>query len=226
MINMKFLKKHIVFYAFFCCMTSLFADDARILFQAAVRDDESAVVALALRGADLNSRNDKGEHALLVAIRQGSRKVADFLVRQNVVDVNAKSLVGETPLMLAAIGGDLELARRLIVHRKAEVNQPGWTALHYAASSKSPASVDMVHLLLEHHAYIDAESPNRTTPLMMAAQYGLPEVVTLLLDQGADPSLRNDKGLTAIDFARIARREADAERIAAAIRARQPAGRW
>lgn len=226
MINMRFLKKHIVFYALLCWMSSLFADDAGALFQAAIRDDESAVVALALRGADLNRRNDKGEHALLVAIREGSRQVANFLVRQNVVDVNARSPVGETPLMLAAIGGHLELARRLIVNRKAEVNQPGWTALHYAASSKSPASTDMVHLLLEHHAYIDAESPNRTTPLMMAAQYGLPEVVTLLLDQGADPSLRNDKGLTAIDFARIARREADAERIAAAIRARQPAGRW
>ena len=226
MINMRFLKKHIVFYAFFCWMTSLFADDAGTLFQSAIRDNESAVIALALRGADLNRRNDKGEHALLVAIRQGSGKVANFLVGQNVVDVNARSPDGETPLMLAAIGGDLELARRLVVDRRAEVNQPGWTALHYAASSKSPASVDMVHLLLEHHAYIDAESPNRTTPLMMAAQYGLADVVTLLLDQGADPSLRNDKGLTAIDFARMARREADAERIAAAIRARLPAGRW
>ncbi len=224
--NMKFVKNHIVFYAFFCFMTSLLADDAGTLFQSAIRDDESAAIALALRGADLNRRNEKGEHALLVAIRHGSSKVANFLVRQNVVDVNAKSPAGETPLMLAAIRGDLPLARRLVVDRKAEVNQPGWTALHYAASSKAPASPEIVRLLLEHHAYIDAESPNRTTPLMMAAQYGLPEVVALLLEEGADPTLRNDKGLTAIDFARMARREADAERIAAAIRARQPAGRW
>lgn len=223
---MKFHKKLIVFYVFFCSTTAVLANSTEALFSAAMRNDESAVVALALRGADLNRRNDKGEHALTVAIRQGSTHVANFLIKQNVVDINAKSRAGETPLMLAAIKGDLAIARRLIVERKAEVNQPGWTALHYAASSKSPASADMVHLLLEHHAYIDAESPNRTTPLMMAAQYGRSEVVGLLLREGADATLRNDKGLTAIDFARLAGREAEAGEIAAAIRTKQPAGRW
>lgn len=223
---MRFHKKLFVFYVFLCSASVALADSASDLFGAAMRDDESAVVALALRGFDLNRRNDKGDHALTVAIARGATRVTNFLIKQNAVDVNARNRAGETPLMMAAIRGELAVARQLIVDRKAEVNQPGWTALHYAASSKSPNSTDMVHLLLEHHAYIDAESPNRTTPLMMAAQYGRPEIVGLLLSEGADATLRNDKGLTAIDFARLAGRETLAHEIAGTIRARQPAGRW
>ncbi len=118
---MKFHKKLIVFYVFFCSITVALANSTEALFSAAMRNDESAVVALALRGADLNRRNDKGEHALMVAIRQGSTHVANFLIKQNVVDVNAKSRAGETPLMLAAIKGDLAIARRLIVERKGAI---------------------------------------------------------------------------------------------------------
>ncbi|MFM8152810.1 MAG: ankyrin repeat domain-containing protein, partial [Polynucleobacter victoriensis] len=55
--------------------------------------------------------------------------------------------------------------------------------------------------LLDRHAYIDALSPNGTTPLMMAARGGHIHVVKLLLDRGADLSKRNAMKMTAIEFA-------------------------
>ena len=58
-----------------------------------------------------------------------------------------------------------------------------------------------VKLLLEHSAYIDAESPNKTTPLMMAARGDHADVCRLLIDEGADPTLVNERDLTAADFA-------------------------
>ncbi|MDO5623374.1 MAG: ankyrin repeat domain-containing protein [Pseudomonadota bacterium] len=64
----------------------------------------------------------------------------------------------------------------------------------------------MLRLLLAHHAFIDAQSPNGTTPLMMAAAYGSPEAVKLLIEEGADIDMRNQKHMTAMDFARDAER--------------------
>ena len=124
--------------------------------------------------------------------------------------------------MMAALKGHLELVRQLI-GRDADVNKPGWTALHYAATN---GHVAVMQLLLDHHAYIDAESPNGTTPLMMAAQYGSPGAVKLLLEAGADPLLKNQLGLTAIDFAQRANRKDSADLIAAFVRARAPRGTW
>lgn len=50
----------------------------------------------------------------------------------------------------------------------------------------------MIRMLLKHHAYIDAESPNGTTPLMIATGDGTAGAVKLLLEEGADPSFRNE----------------------------------
>jgi uncharacterized protein len=60
----------------------------------------------------------------------------------------------------------------------------------------------------------------------MAAHYGHDSVVKLLLEEGADPMLRNEQGLSAIDFAHRAKRTEAAAMIAAQIRSKQPGGRW
>jgi uncharacterized protein len=113
--------------------------------------------------------------------------------------------------MLAALKGHASLVKRLL-ERGAAVNQAGWSALHYAATG--PDS-DIVRLLIERGATLDARSPNATTPLMMAAQYGSEASVQVLLARGADPHLRNERGLSAADFARMAGREQLAERLQA-----------
>jgi uncharacterized protein len=219
------MKNLIVSFAIFLTSLGAHAAAQDDYFAAVQQDDESAVVALALRGFDLNTPNAKGDSALLIALKLGSTKVADFLLKQNVVKVEARNRQGESPLMMAALKARLPQAKRLI-QREAEVNKPGWTPLHYAASNPEPVSAEMVALLLENHAYIDAASPNKTTPLMMAAHYGHDSVVKLLLEEGADPMLRNEQGLSAIDFAHRAKRTEAAAMIAAQIRSKQPGGRW
>jgi hypothetical protein len=224
-IHLNNLKYSVVFVLVFCFLGVAHANSYERFFEAVKRDDESTMIALALREFDLNTLGPDGEPALVTAVQLGSLKVANFLLDQRKVKVEVRNRRDESALMMAALKGHLAIAKRLIA-RGAEVNKPGWTPLHYAASHPEPAGVDMTRLLLEHHAYIDAESPNRTTPLMMAARYGHPDVVALLLEEGADASLKNEKGLTAIDFAREANRPSVAEAIAAQLRKTRPRGTW
>lgn len=204
---------------------ALWASSYDDFFVALKRDDTDTLTGLAQRGFDLNTLSPDGQHPLYLALRDEADRVALFLLSRPEVKVEVRNAKGESPLMMAALKGKPELVRRLI-QRQAEVNKPGWAPLHYAASHASERSVAVVHLLLEHHAFIDAQSPNGSTPLMMASMYGHPQVARLLLESGADTNMKNEQGLSAIDFARRAGRQDLAEAIAAAIRAQQPAGRW
>lgn len=194
-------------------------------FTAIKRNDLAVLRALAEQGFDLNTTDASGQNGLYLALREGQLEVADFLVRQPKFNVDQRNPKDETPLMYAVLKGHTDLARAMVA-RGADVNKPGWAPLHYAASYAGDGAVQQVQWLLDNHAYIDAESPNGTTPLMMAAQYGSEEVLRLLLAEGADPSLRNSLGLTAIDFAVRAERPAAAEAIAAHTRKALPAGKW
>ena len=80
--------------------------------------------------------------------------------------------------------------------------------------------------MLDHYAYIDAESPNGSTPLMMAARYGSADSVKLLLDSGADATIKNALGLSALDFAQTAGHADAAALIAAAVRTKRSGGAW
>ena len=173
-------------------------------FFVAVRNDNTGSIGRLLeRGFDPNSRDQKGRTGLAVAIQEHSLKAAKLLLAQPAIEINALNAAGESALMMAAIKGDTESAT-LLLDRGAQVNQPGWSPLHYAATGPEPR---LVQLLLDRGATVDALSPNETTPLMMAAQYGSEDSVGLLLAKGADPARRNQQGQRAFEFAKRSGRE-------------------
>ena len=199
-----------------------FAGSYEDFFSAIQRDDASEIQQLLARGFDPNTRDPKGNIGLLLAIREPAPKVAQLLAGAPNVEVNILSDQGESPLMMAALKGQLALAETLI-KKGADVNKTGWTPLHYAATS---AHLPVIRLLLENYAYIDAESPNGSTPLMMASMYGNPEAVKLLIDEGADPMLKNQQGLTAQQFAQRGNRPDSAELLLKAVRSKNSPGKW
>jgi uncharacterized protein len=191
-------------------------------FSAIDRGDSSAVEQLLERGIDPNTPNPAGIPALMLALKLPTPEVATALLARSDIKVEVRNAQDESPLMLAALAGDLAICQTLI-KRDADVNKPGWAPLHYAATN---SHISVIQLLLNHHAYIDAASPNGSTPLMMAAMYGNASAVKLLLESGADPSLKNDLGLTAIDFAQRVKKPDSVEIIAAFVRAQRPKGAW
>ena len=194
-IYLKFFIFAIVFIGFSPSKAGVFDD----FFVAIRNDDLPQVRQLLRRGVDPNWPDPTGDPALLVALKAEAKDVSLFLARQPQTQVQSRNPFGETPLMMAAIQNRLDVAEVLLT-RGAEVNQPGWTALHYAATRGHHA---MMRLLLEHNAYIDAEAPNGNTPLMMAAQFAPPLATKLLLEEGADPHLRNNLDRSALDLAQM-----------------------
>ncbi|MDM0119000.1 ankyrin repeat domain-containing protein [Variovorax arabinosiphilus] len=199
------------------------ADSFNDFFRAVRSNNASGVESLLRRGFDPNTRDEHGLTGLLIAIREPSPRVVQVLLASPQTNVELRNGNDESPLMLAAIKGQMDLVKQLIA-RDADINKPGWTALHYAASS---GQVEIMKLLLEKYAFIDAQSPNGTTPLMMAAMYGSPDSVKLLLDEGADPLMKNQQNMTAMDFAVQGKRPDAIEMLKAVVQAKRPSdGKW
>ena len=162
------------------------------------RDDVSDIQGLLLQHTDPNAFNKLGNPALTQAAREQSWEVFDALLTTPGVEIDQPNAHDETALMYLCILGQTGRARALIA-AGAQVNRLGWTPLHYAASK---AQVDTARMLMEKGAIVNAPGPDGTTPLMMAALSGKPEIVRLLLAQGADPTMFNAAHETAADWAR------------------------
>ena len=162
-------------------------------------DDALRCQLLLQRGFDPNTiEPERLDTALILSVRHRAWKVFALLLKHPDVQLDARSRNGDTALMIAAFNGDTKAALELI-DKGAEIKRPGWTALHYASAV---GNLVLMRKLIENSAYIDAESPNKTTPLMMAARAGHLSSVQFLIEEGADVTAKNELGLNAIDFAK------------------------
>jgi ankyrin repeat protein len=168
--------------------------------KAAHFDDVSEGKSLVAAGVNPNVVDSKGDPMLVIAIRDKSAKVTEFLLSNKKIDVDLSNKYGETPLMLASIEGDLPVVKALVLQNKAKIDHIGWTPLPYACAK---GQLPVAKFLVSNGAEINSRSPNGTTPLMMAAQAGNEELIKYLLDNGADIRMRNAHGLSVIDIAEI-----------------------
>ncbi|XP_067337030.1 kinase D-interacting substrate of 220 kDa B isoform X3 [Channa argus] len=103
-------------------------------------------------------------------------------------DVDSRSDNGQTPLMVAAEQGNVDIVEELI-RRGANVNLDDvdcWTALISAAKE---GHIEVVRELLENNANLEHRDMGGWTACMWAAYKGRTDVARLLLENGANPNI-------------------------------------
>ena len=164
--------------------------------QDAILRDDAGKVAYMLRelAYDPNFYLPNGDTPLVFAIRADADvSVNQVLLRSFKINVKVPTLRGETPLMLAAIKGNMPLAQKLVDMGAPVDADFGWTALHYAAST---GQAEMAKWLIEKGAKVNARTDRGVTPLYMAARTISASTVNVLLAAGADKTLCNDQGIS------------------------------
>ncbi|WP_455365703.1 ankyrin repeat domain-containing protein [Kaarinaea lacus] len=200
------------------------------LMNAARNGDTEAVRKMLDLGAEVDQKTSKGKTALMLAAAGGFTDTVKLLVDRG-ADVNMRDNYDTTAVIAAATAGHPETASALVVYGADPLfkDTSGGSALSNATFfghtetvlailnelPELPAEAGSELLLLAAglgHEKIASALLNKgisvntrglkdRTPLMAAAAFNKPQLVKLLLDKGADVSLSDDEGITALQVA-------------------------
>jgi len=167
----------------------------KALFDSAFTDNVGIVkLLLAARKPDLKS--PEGRRLLVTAAR--SADITRFLLGKG-ADVNSRDPdTGETPLLTAVSNGSLNDVKFLL-SRGGDANatdNSGRGALWFAILMQTNSG--MITLLAEHGANVNAQDPSGRTALMYASDLCRYWHIKPLLAGGADPSIADKRGRTAL----------------------------
>ena len=195
------------------------------LMWATAQNQAAAVEALLAAGADANARSGRGFTPVLFAAREGHVDVLEALVRAGADVDDALPSNRMSALVLAVYNAQYDFAKALLeLGADPDTAGNGWTALHQVVWTRRPNlgrnppfpvplgeldAFDLVRALAAAGADLDARQTaeprdgnrnmlNRigSTPFLQAAKVADTEMMQLLVDLGADPSITTEQGVT------------------------------
>jgi uncharacterized protein len=173
---------------------------ATALYAAAANADPAMTAKLLKAGADANAPLASGETPLMEAARMGNLATVSALLSGG-ADPNVQEKNGGQTALMWAIAERHPAITEELVRRGADVNvhtKYGSTALTFAAQGDAESA----RILLTAGANPNVVMPEwGLTPLIIAATMGRTDVVTVLLDHGADPNMVDKNSFTALHAA-------------------------
>jgi ankyrin repeat protein len=138
---------------------------------------------------------------LILAAHQGATDIVRLLLDYN-AELEIEDRMGLTALHWASRENRIETVQFLL-SRGAEVEKTGIDEATPLYSAVSRGALQMTQLLLDGNANINARDRDfGQTALMLAAKYSHVDILRVLLDRGAEVHLRDDEGISALDWAR------------------------
>ena len=155
------------------------------VFDAAKSGDLEGLQKLVVSGGDVNEKGVRGETPLIVASLEGHGEVVNYLLQRG-ADISDRNDDGMSPLHAAAYNGHDSVVS-LLIAKGMNVND---TENRYVVSPLHVASeenrLSTVKLLVESGADVNATEANGYGSLARAGWRGHWDVVSYLLDHGAE----------------------------------------
>jgi hypothetical protein len=194
-----------------------------------IHRDVPLMQALLIHGADPNPPAGPYDlTALDMQICAGDAEVVKMMLDHG-AQPNRK--IREYPLLVAVLSDRADIARLLLEHgadvrarttitdRASSPYMPiGATVLHFAASKSRRNSIQMLDLLTAYGVDVNAQDADGRTPLMWASVAAGRDIVPWLLRHGANASLRDNHGETALYFVKCWPDSPDKRAVARLIR--------
>ncbi|XP_028811215.1 ankyrin repeat and sterile alpha motif domain-containing protein 1B isoform X2 [Denticeps clupeoides] len=141
----------------------------------------------------------------LLGSGSGSIPLPSLLSIWRGLNVNCADSSGYTPLHHASLNGHRDVVLKLLQYEASTnvADSKGCFPLHLAAWR---GDMEIVRLLMHHgpsHCRVNEQNHEKETALHCAAQYGHSEVVSVLLQELTDPTMRNSRGETPLDLAAL-----------------------
>lgn len=160
---------------------------------------EDLLVSLIAAGARLEDADSKGKTALLHALEMEECDIVELLIH-NDADVDDQN--GVVPMIAAVKRGSIKMVRCLFgMGADLNARDEKYSALMHAINHDFS---NIIEYLIKHGADVNFQEPKKgETPLMMAAEFEDSALAEMLIDNGADLSITNKSGYTALDLARM-----------------------
>ena len=166
-----------------------------------------AVEALMLGGSQIDTPDMSGRTPLHLAAGEGKTEIAKLLVAKG-ADMRAVTMSGKTPIDFASVGAHDGVIELLLACGGKDGR--GETSLHRVAACWLDVyrndPIKAIKTLLDTGADLHTVDCDGMTPLHYVSKYGDewlgPKIAALLLDHGVDPFAKDNKGKTALDYAK------------------------
>jgi len=151
---------------------------------------------------DIDSQSNGGESPLMLASWNNHTDVVKFLVQEG-ANIELKRKDGPHAAYMAARKGNLDILKFLVQNAPDVVDLEGYVRRTPLGAAALNGLLNVVNYLISQpNVDVDSQENNGFTPLMLATYKNQEKVVQILLQKGAEKSIKDTFGKTALDYAK------------------------